>query len=69
MNFTNRADTFLKSIENFVIICENSALDFDRQREKLNVILNDLNSFDFKLMQVIDVGKVCYSWLESKRGD
>lgn len=58
MNFTNRADIFLKSIDNFVIICENSTLDFGRQREKLNVILNDLNSFDFKLIQVIDVGKV-----------
>lgn len=59
MSFPNKTEQFLKSIENFLIICENSSFDFDRQREKLNNILNDLNSFDFKLVQLIEVGKVC----------
>lgn len=59
MNYTNPGDTFLKTIENFIIICENSTLDFERQREKLNLILNDLNSFNFKLLEVVDVKEVC----------
>lgn len=58
MSFPIKTDQFLKSIENFLIICENSSFDFGRQREKLNNILNDLNSFDFKLVQLIEVGKV-----------
>lgn len=58
MNFPNPTDGFIKSIENFLMICENSISDFSRQREKLNVILNDLNSFDFKLIQMVECGKV-----------
>lgn len=58
MSFPIKSDLFLKSIENFLLICENSASDFVRQREKLNNILNELNSFDIKSLQSMELGKV-----------
>lgn len=58
MSLPSKADHFLKSIGDFLMISENAPFDFARQREKLNNILNDLNSFDFKLMQMIEFGKV-----------
>lgn len=58
MSFPSDADFFMKSVESFLIICENSTSEFGRQREKLNTILNDLNSFDFKLVQMLQVKQV-----------
>lgn len=58
MSFSSESDQFSKSIEQFLIICENSVSDFVRHREKLNNVLNDLNSFDFKYAHKIECRKV-----------
>lgn len=46
---------FYKTYENFINICENCSSDFGRHRDKLNQILNELNSVDHKLIQLLDV--------------
>lgn len=51
-------DTLLRSINNLINICENSRSDLGRHREKLNSILNDLNSIEFKYVQNLDIIKV-----------
>lgn len=51
--------SLIKSMDNFVEICENTkASDFDRHRDKLNTILNQLNACDFKYVQPMDLIKV-----------
>lgn len=51
-------DCILRSIDNLVNICENAASDLSRHRDKLNLLLNDLNSIEFKYIQSLDVMKV-----------
>lgn len=51
-------DNLLRSIENLINICENASADLSRHRDKLNMILNDLNSIDFKYVQTLDIIKV-----------
>lgn len=51
-------DFLLRSIDNLVNICENAASDLSRHRDKLNLVLNDLNSVEFKYVQSLDVLKV-----------
>lgn len=51
-------DNLLRSIENLINICENASSDLSRHRDKLNMILNDLNSIDFKYVQTLDIMKV-----------
>lgn len=52
-------NNLIKSMDNFVGICENTkASDFDRHRDKLNSILNQLNACDFKYVQPMDLVKV-----------
>lgn len=55
------SDNLLRSIDNLINICENASSDLSRHREKLNMILNDLNSIDFKYVRTLDIMKV--SWL------
>lgn len=49
---------FYKTYENFINICENCSSDFARHRDKLNQILNELNSVDQKLIQLLDAKRV-----------
>lgn len=58
MNLSQTNDLIFKSIENFINICENSTSNFSRHRDKLNSLLNELNSIDFKYKQSLDVHKV-----------
>lgn len=51
-------DNLLRSVENLINICENASADLSRHRDKLNMILNDLNSIDFKYVQTLDIIKV-----------
>lgn len=51
-------DNLLRSIDNLINICENASADLSRHRDKLNMILNDLNSIDFKYVQTLDIIKV-----------
>lgn len=52
------SDNLLRLIENLMNICENASSDLSRHRDKLNMILNDLNSIDFKYVQTLDIMKV-----------
>lgn len=52
------SDFVLKSIDNLINICENASTDLSRHRDKLNLILNDLNSIEFKYVQTFDIIKV-----------
>lgn len=51
-------DSIFKSIENFITICDNTASDFGRHRDKLHSLLNELNSIDFKYNQTPNVNQV-----------
>lgn len=55
-------DSTFRSVDNFVNICENTS-DFSRHRDRLNAILNDLNSIDFKHVQSPDIFEVGLSHL------
>lgn len=54
------SDILLKSIDNLINLCENASSDLSRHRDKLNSILNDLNSIEFKYVQSLDIYKVCF---------
>lgn len=54
------SDNLLKSINNLINLCENASSDSSRHRDKLNSILNDLNSIEFKYVQSVDIYKVFY---------
>lgn len=54
------SENLLRSIENLINICENASSDLSRHRDKLNMILNDLNSIDFKYVQTLDIMKVSF---------
>lgn len=51
-------EQFIKLIENFLNICDNIPSDLGRHREKVNSILNELNSVDFKYMQTCNTKRV-----------
>lgn len=51
-------EILLKSIDNLINLCENAPSDLSRHREKLNSILNELNSIEFKYVQNLDIYKV-----------
>lgn len=55
------SDIQLRSIDNLINICENAPSDLSRHRDKLNSILNDLNSMDFKYVQTLDIFKVSHT--------
>lgn len=48
----------IKLMDSFIEICENAQPDLSRHRDKLNSILNSLNSCDFKYMQAIELSQV-----------
>lgn len=52
------SEILLRSIDNLINICENGACDLGRHRDKLNIILNDLNAIDFKYIQNVEINKV-----------
>lgn len=65
------SDILIRSIDNLINICENSPSDLSRHRDKLNSILNDLNSVEFKYVQTLDIFKVshihwCHTSVQSK---
>lgn len=39
-------DSLLRTVDNFINYCENGS-DFSRHRDRLNTILNELNSIEF----------------------
>lgn len=54
-------DGLSRTIDNFINICENAS-DFQRHRERLNIILNDLNSIEFQHIQcrdILEVSTIC----------
>lgn len=57
------AENMLKSMDSFMEICEN-APDLHRHRDKLNTILNNLNTCDFKYVQSIELAKVSIERLQ-----
>lgn len=54
------SDILIRSIDNLINICENAPSDLSRHRDKLNLILNDLNSVEFKYVQTLDIFKVSH---------
>lgn len=52
-------DILSRNIENFVNICENAS-DFARHRDRLNVILNDLNSIELQHVQTRETVEVSF---------
>lgn len=50
-------DNLLRTVDNFINYCENGS-DFSRHRDRLNTILNDLNSIEFQHGQARDVVEV-----------
>lgn len=53
----------IKLIDNLINICENTASDLSRHRDKLNSILNDLNSIEFKYVQTVEITNVSFHTL------
>lgn len=61
-------ENFIKLIENFINICDNTSSDLSRHRDKLNSILNELNSIDFKYMHTSNIKRVRrITFLEEKK--
>lgn len=56
------SENLIKSIDNLINICENTPSQLSRHREKLNLILNDLNSTEFKYVPSLEVTKVRMSY-------
>lgn len=54
------SDILLKSIDNLINICENASSGLSRHRDKVNSILNDLNSIEFKYVHSLDIFKVSF---------
>lgn len=53
-------DFLLRSIDNLINICEYAPADLSRHRDKLNSILNDLNSVEFKYVHSLEYDKVSH---------
>lgn len=51
-------ENLVKSVDNLIAIIENAPSQLGVYRDKLNSILNDLNSTEFKYVQSIEVTKV-----------
>lgn len=50
-------NSLLRTVDNFINYCENGS-DFSRHRDRLNTILNDLNSIEFQHGQARDIVEV-----------